>query len=141
GKNVTIVANTEDVFNRTLALVYVNNVLVNEALLKEGLVRYDGTPNSKRKILKKADDEAVANNRGIHEPPCFAEKPDNPKCLIKGNITKNTTIKHYFFPGCSEYTAVFVEKNLGESWFCTEKEAQDAGFQKAQNCFNNVYKN
>lgn len=141
GKNVEIVANTEDVFNRTLALVYLKDVLVNEVLLREGLVRYDGTPNPQRERLKKADDEAVVNKRGIHGPPCFAEKPDDPKCLIKGNITKNTAIKHYFFPGCSEYSAVFVEKNLGESWFCTEAEAEKAGFVKAQNCFGKVYKN
>jgi hypothetical protein len=29
---------------------------------------------------------------------------------------------------------VIVEKDLGEDWFCTEKEAIKAGFTKASNC-------
>ncbi len=139
GKNIKIVVNSEDVYNRTLALVYLQDLLVNEALLKEGLVRYDGTPNPQREILKKADDEAVLNKKGVHGPPCFAEKPDNPKCLIRGNITKGTGLKHYFFPGCSEYLAVFVEKDLGEGWFCSEAEAVKAGYTKAANCHNKAY--
>lgn len=45
GKAVKVETNSEDVFNRTLGLVYIGKTLVNEVLLKEGLVRYDGSPS------------------------------------------------------------------------------------------------
>lgn len=139
-KSVTIETPGEDVFNRTLALVYVKDTLANEVLLKEGLVRYDGTPNPKREVLKAAYDLAVAEKRGIHGPPCRALEPDDPKCLIKGNIERASGEKWYFFPGCQSYPAVMVEKDLGESWFCTEKQAQTAGFKKGTNCAGKVYR-
>jgi endonuclease YncB( thermonuclease family) len=135
GKKVSIESQNEDVFNRSLALVYVAGTLVNEEMLAQGLVRYDGSPNSKREILKAAYDSAVESKKGIHGPPCRAEKPDKPNCLIKGNIQRSdSTTKNYFFPGCSEYNATIVEKDLGEAWFCTEKQAKDAGFAKGTHC-------
>jgi len=32
-----------------------------------------------------------------------------------------------------------VEKDLGEDWFCSEKEAQAAGFTKPKNCYGKIY--
>ncbi|MFH0762508.1 MAG: hypothetical protein V1925_01290, partial [Candidatus Omnitrophota bacterium] len=58
----------------------------------------------------------------------------NPKCVIKGNYDKNSSLSNYYFPGCPQYEFTIVEKDLGENWFCTEKEAQAAGFTKAKNC-------
>lgn len=88
GKEVKIETSNEDVFNQALGLVYVKDTLVNEALLKDGFVRYDGTPNPKRDILKAAYDSAVKEKRGIHGPPCRALEPDSPECLIKANIER-----------------------------------------------------
>lgn len=139
-KNIKIETSSEDIYNRDLALIYFKEELINEALLREGLARYDGTPNPKREQMKKAYDFAVANKKGIHGPPCRAEKPDNPECLIKGNIERASGEKWYFFPGCQSYNSAMVEKDLGEEWFCSEKEAREAGFKKGANCLNKVYR-
>lgn len=135
GKKVTYEVISRDNFKRPLALVYQGNSLVNEVLLKEGLARYDGSPSPQRDRLKKAYDFAFENKIGIHSSLCRAEKPDDPKCLIKGNIDKHSNTKTYYFPGCANYQITIVEKDLGESWFCSEEEAQKAGFSKSQNCY------
>jgi len=135
GKKINYEVISRDKFKRILALVYQGNTLVNEVLLKEGLARYDGSPSPERERLKKAYDFAFENKIGIHSPTCRAEKPDDPKCLIKGNIDKHSNTKIYYFPGCANYQITIVEKDLGESWFCTEEEAQKAGFNKSKNCY------
>jgi len=128
-----------DQYSRVIALVYVENVMVNEILLKEGWARYDGTGKSQKETLKQAYEEAFSQKKGIFSPLCRAEQPDKPNCLIKGNIDKATGTKTYHFPGCREFNTTVVEKDLGEDWFCSEEEAQKAGFQKSQNCYGEKY--
>lgn len=140
GKTVKLDVFSHDRFNRPLAMVYIGNLLVNEVLLKEGLVRYDGTPSPQRENLKKAYDYAFKNRIGIFSSLCFSEKPEDPKCLIKGNISRANNDKTYHFPGCSGYQQVMVEKDFGESWFCSEKEAKKAGYEKSENCFGKNFK-
>ena len=36
--------------------------------------------------------------------------------------------------GCGSYAKTTIDESKGEKWFCTEKEAQDAGWRKALNC-------
>lgn len=55
-------------------------------------------------------------------------------CVIKGNISSKNKEKIYHLPGCLSYTATIIEAAAGERWFCTEKEARDAGWRKALNC-------
>ncbi|MGB9911144.1 MAG: thermonuclease family protein [Microgenomates group bacterium] len=130
GKRVNLEIISKDTFKRPLALVYQGDILVNEVLLKEGFVRYDGTPSPKRDELKKAYDYAFENRLGIHSPLCRAENPDNPKCLIKGNIDKHSNTKLYYFPGCANYQITVVEKDLGESWFCSGGRSTKSRFSK-----------
>ena len=102
-----------DQYSRVIALVYVENVMVNEILLKEGWARYDGTGKSQKETLKQAYEEAFSQKKGIFSPLCRAEQPDKPNCLIKGNIDKATGTKTYHFPGCREFNTTVVEKDLG----------------------------
>lgn len=52
-------------------------------------------------------------------------------CAIKGNI--GTSGKHiYHLPGQRDYAATRISPAKGEAWFCTEAEAQRAGFRKAR---------
>lgn len=139
GKKVSLDIFSHDQYNRPLALVYVKGILVNEVLLKEGWARYDGTPSNKRDVLKQAYDFAFGEKMGIFSSLCFQEEPEDPKCLIKGNISRADNKRTYHFPGCSGYQQARVEKDLGESWFCTEKEAQKAGYEKSANCFGKNY--
>jgi micrococcal nuclease len=141
GKPVKYEIVSKDQFQRLIALVWVNGTFVNEELLKDGWARYDGSPSPKRDELKKAFDEAYEAHRGIFSPLCLSEKPEDPKCLIKGNISRHgKNQKTYHFPGCSAYEEVMVEKDLGENWFCTEAEAQKAGYKKSENCFGRNFK-
>jgi len=139
GRIVRLDVFSHDQFNRPLALVYIGNVFVNEVLLKEGWGRYDGTPSPQRETLKKAYDEAVQNKKGIFSSLCLLTEPEDPQCLIKGNISRADGKKTYHFPGCSGYQQVMVEKDFGESWFCSEKEAEKAGYEKSVNCFGKKY--
>ena len=53
-------------------------------------------------------------------------------CLIKGNIS--STGKIYHLPGCGSYDKTVIDESSGEHWFCSEEEAQKAGWRKAKNC-------
>jgi micrococcal nuclease len=54
-------------------------------------------------------------------------------CLIKGNISSNGE-KIYHLPNCAYYQQTIIDESQGERWFCSEAEAQQAGWRKAKNC-------
>ena len=66
-----------------------------------------------------------------------ASDPFSDECVIKGNINKRYE-KDYFFPGCPNYKRVKIDPRKGEQWFCTEKAAMAAGWQKSAAC-NNIW--
>ena len=53
------------------------------------------------------------------------------RCLIKGNISDNGRIYHV--PGSTWYDRTQINTAKGERWFCTEKEALDAGWRAPRN--------
>ena len=120
--------------NRPLALVYVANTLVNLELLKNGWARYHHDSSSQKQNLQEAGNKAKSERIGIYGSECYGKKPDNPECVIKGNIDKTTDTRIYYYPGCPQYEFAIVEKDIGEQWFCTTKEAEAAGFIRAKNC-------
>lgn len=120
---------------RPMALIYLGDRLINEEMLKSGWARYHSDQSSAADELKTAADKARSENLGIFSTKCYqTENPDNPKCNIKGNIDKNSDRRNYYYPGCPQYNFTIIEKDIGENWFCTEKEAQAAGFTRAENC-------
>lgn len=124
-----------DQMGRAMALVYLGNTLINEEMLKSGLARYHNDTSTMAEELKATANKAKADGLRIFSPKCFQTKNlDNPKCNIKGNTDKNSNLRNYYYPGCPQYEFTIVEKDLGEAWFCTEKEAIAAGFTKAKNC-------
>lgn len=48
-------------------------------------------------------------------------------CLIKGNISENGRIYHV--PGSRDYDVTRVDESRGERWFCSEQQAQAAGWR------------
>ena len=56
-----------------------------------------------------------------------------PKCNIKGNINMSGE-KIYHTSDCQDYDKTVINPNRGEEWFCSEKEAIEAGWRKAFNC-------
>ena len=135
GKKIIIQEKILDQRGRPMALVYLGNKLVNEEMLKSGWARYHSDKSSQKDLLKAAGQQAKEAKKGVFSPRCYqTENLDNPKCVIKGNIDRSAVTKLYYYPGCVQYKYTIVEKDIGENWFCTEKEAQQAGFEKAKTC-------
>ena len=57
-------------------------------------------------------------------------KPQPPNCAIKGNISASGKIYHV--PGGVTYESVKINEKAGEKWFCSESEAEQAGWRKAK---------
>lgn len=53
-------------------------------------------------------------------------------CQIKGNISRNGT-RIYHVPGQQDYDNTRITESKGERWFCTEDDAQVAGWRRARN--------
>jgi len=136
GKKVMIDQQIPDQQGRAMAFIYVDQTLINKEILKNGWARYHSDKTSVSEDLKKANDLAKQNSLGIYSLKCYQkENKENPNCQIKGNI-ENTGRgrKLFYLPNCAQYKFVIVEKDLGEQWFCSEKEAKSAGFIKAATC-------
>jgi len=135
GKSVRIEEEKRDTYGRRMALVYVSSALINEQLIAAGWARPDYTQNSQSEKLKSAFHHAIDNRLGVHSlckltgPP-----PDNSDCLIKGNIDKSSWDHLYHLPSCRHYDKIILELDMGEQFFCTEAEAQAAGFTLAPDC-------
>lgn len=142
GKEVGLSQIKIDNFKRLLAVVKVGSKVVNLEMLESGWARWDGTTNEMADKFGEISKQAREKKVGVYSPRC--RESENKNCLIKGNIEKRSGEsqggkKSYFFPGCSEYEATVVEKEYGERWFCSEKEAVEAGYVKGTNCFGKSF--
>jgi len=54
--------------------------------------------------------------------------PPNPQCMIKGNVNDHGD-RIYHVPGDTWYARTKVDTSKGERWFCSEREAQAAGWR------------
>lgn len=54
-------------------------------------------------------------------------------CVIKGNVSYNTGERIYHLPSDPDYSTTTIDPNYGERWFCSEREAQAAGWRHAAN--------
>ena len=131
GKQVKLTEETPEAYGRTLALVWVGKILVNEEILRQGWARTDYRKNSLRDRLTAAFHQG--QNKGLNLI-CISDKPPTAYCLIKGNIDPSSYEKFYHLPNCSHYSQVKINLAFGEQWFCSEKEAINAGFKKAAGC-------
>jgi micrococcal nuclease len=144
GKAITLVRDVtdRDRYGRLLRYVYVDNVMINETLVREGYanvytyppdVRYDA-------LFRTAERFAREEKKGLWSGACTSVEPTplstfapESACPIKGNI--NTAgEKIYHLPGCKSYDKTTINESQGERWFCSEGEAQGAGWRKALNC-------
>lgn len=131
-----------DKYNRLLRYVWVDSLFVNLELVKQGFATsYSYPPDVKfQKEFSAAEKEAREANRGLWEacpvsvtPTVQIQEPTKNECNIKGNISASGD-KIYHLPGCGSYTKTQIDEKRGERWFCSEKEAQEAGWRKALNC-------
>lgn len=124
-----------------------DNILINDYLVSNGLALATSIPPDKhyRELLQAGQEEARRNKLGLWSKCDYPKdneaerreqdsKPDNPDCIIKGNISERGYGKTYLVPGCDNYNRVKIDKRKGEQYFCTEQEALQAGFRRATNC-------
>ncbi|MGX8013534.1 sunset domain-containing protein [Mesorhizobium sp. ORM8.1] len=58
--------------------------------------------------------------------------PEFTSCNIKGNISYYGGERIYHVPGQEYYSATRINLLKGERWFCSETEAQGAGWRRAR---------
>ena len=140
-----------DKYNRLLRYIYVGDTFINLELVKQGFAySYSYPPDIKyQDQFVKAQQEAREVKRGLWgacsaDPrvnpfvtpsiaPVSAAQGSNGACVIKGNISASGE-KIYHLPGCGSYAKTQIDASHGEKWFCSEAEAQAAGWRKALNC-------
>jgi len=150
-----------DKYNRLLRYIYVGDTFINLELVKQGFAySYSYPPDIKyQDQIVKAQQEAREAKRGLWnacpsdsrvsgsvsspsaststKTPTPTSSPatqnSNGSCDIKGNIS-STGEKIYHLPGCGSYAKTVIDESHGERWFCTEAEAQAAGWRRALNC-------
>ncbi|XKT75360.1 MAG: thermonuclease family protein [Patescibacteria group bacterium UBA2103] len=145
----------KDSFDRLLRYVFIHeedpekdNIFVQSLLVENGYAKEAYTkPNRTYLSQIQADErEAKEEGRGLWGACKQQEEiqtgeidtdPFSKECVIKGNITKSYT-KDYFLPGCPNYKRVKIDPRKGEQYFCTEEEAQEAGYERSAAC-NNIW--
>ncbi|MBI3342580.1 thermonuclease family protein [Candidatus Gottesmanbacteria bacterium] len=132
GKRVRLTEQVPDQVGRGMALIWVDEVMVNRELIAAGLVRFHHDTSTYADELKALGLEVKSAKKGIFGACQSLTNTKNPTCAIKGNIDR--TRKTYHVPGCTQYPFTVVEEDIGEQWFCTEKEAREAGYTKSERC-------
>lgn len=131
GKTVRLKDLVKDDYGRLLANVFTGRRFINYEMLVNGSGHYTSVKNKYHGKLRKAYSVARQNNLGIFSPFCRKLEPEN-GCLIKGNIKGGRKVYH--LPDCQNYGQVIIDTSYGDSWFCTDEEAQKAGFTLSANC-------
>jgi len=68
----------------------------------------------------------------VSRPSCGGGCINPPSgCNIKGNVGYNSGERIYHVPGQAYYYDTVIDTRYGERWFCTEHEAQAAGWRRA----------
>lgn len=134
----------KDKYGRLLRYVYLGDLFVNLELVKEGFAHsYTYPPDVKYQAeILEAERQAREAKRGLWRAcPLVSPTVSSPSvrgqtttdCKIKGNINASGE-KIYHFPDCGSYAKTKIDESRGERWFCSEEEAQAAGWRRALNC-------
>lgn len=145
-----------DIYDRLLRYVYVpanvpsdSDEFLNYELVRKGFARADvRAPDTQyRDLLNTAEIEARNDGLGgwaecdwleeyhAERPTVVGDiEPPSAQCVIKGNISEKSYGKNYFIPGCPNYNVIKISPEKGEQYFCSEAEAQSAGFTRSASC-------
>jgi len=141
-----------DKFGRLLRHVFVpsgtedeDDILVAQYMVENGFAKAIPTaPDFEyKRYLAQRENIAISEKLGVwgnckELPKYFGDTTDmpieNPECVIKGNISTENPTKFYFLPNCAPYAQIKIDAERGERYFCSEKEAEEAGFTKSSTC-------
>lgn len=125
-----------DDYDRVIAVCVVNGIELNRAMVSDGYawafrrfsqdyaVDEDGAAHRGVQIWQ-ASTQTAWEYRAEKWEVALQEAPKG--CPIKGNISDNGHIYHP--PWSPWYAKTKVSKDKGERWFCSEREALDAGWR------------
>lgn len=65
-------------------------------------------------------------------PTASTPQQNKTSCVIKGNISYYGGKKIYHVPGQKYYDETIINEAMGERWFCSEEEAQAAGWRRSK---------
>jgi endonuclease YncB( thermonuclease family) len=116
---------------------------VNDWLVRQGWAL--DWPRYSDGAYRQAQDEARINRRGMWQGEfvdpwdwragarldwAVGREPPDPDCVIKGNISRSGE-RIYHVPGQQHYDQTHIDESRGQRWFCSEEEAQAAGWRRA----------
>jgi len=138
-----------DKYKRLLRYIWLGDTLINQTLVEQGFAKsYSYPPDIKyQDKFVAAEKKAREDKLGLWTActsattPATAVTPSattqastaNPSCTIKGNISASGE-KIYHLQGCGSYSKTTIDESRSERWFCSEQEAQSAGWRRALNC-------
>lgn len=140
GKAVKVRVQTKDRYGRTVGRPYVDELDVCEEMIRLGAawvyrdyvidhslfdIEEEGR-RAKRGVWGLSESQQVPPwnwRRGLTSD---GDAPDG--CNIKGNISRDGD-RIYHAPGMRSYGATRIHESKGERWFCSESEAQAAGWR------------
>jgi hypothetical protein len=156
---IDCVPNGADAYDRTLAICTIRGESLNAWMVQQGwalaFVRYskeyvpdeeaaraagrglwsgafiapwDWRHRNRQTVVLGATSVPVSAQTELLAPASAAAAP-SPECIIKGNVNRKGE-RIYFRPGQLDYARVDMSKP-GKRWFCTEQDAQAAGWRPA----------
>lgn len=137
GKTVRLEKDTNEMdrFGRLLAYVYVKDnsgeeVFVNQYLLEEGAGEFflDTVNLQYQDVLVEAAQRAHDKSKGLWQA-CASDPAVG--CQIKGNLDRLDK-RWYHLPSFRHYDQVVINLEDSDRWFCSEEEAQAAGFKRSR---------
>ena len=158
-KKVTLEKNPaedKDKYGRLLRYVNIKGKDIGAQMIKDGFAfSYKSYPHPRLDQYNELEKEASETKTGLWGAKCDYSKTSSKSssstatvkqssskssassvsgsCTIKGNISSSKE-KIYHVEGCGSYSATQIDTSAGERWFCSESEAQAAGWRKALNC-------
>ena len=131
----------KDRYGRHVGKCFLNDVDIAEWLVGDGLAFAYRRYSMDYDLTEKG---AVVHDVGLHamrvqSPAQFRRAraqvqtplPPDGGCRIKGNISSKGA-RIYHMPGQRDYDRTSIRRDKGERWFCSEAEAQNAGWRRAR---------
>ena len=131
-----------DKYDRLLRYVYLDGEDIGLKIISNGFgneYTYN-YPYRKQAAYKNAQANAASQKVGLWaDNACAASsgsgqqggQSQGQECNIKGNINKKGE-RIYHMPGQQYYNQTQIDTSQGERWFCSEAEAQAAGWRKSK---------
>ena len=127
-----------DKYGRLLRYIYINDILVNDYLVRQGYAYSSSYPPDIKYQIQFLDAQQDAQQSGMGLwSACASQSASNitqynkEGCSIKGNISSSQE-KIYHIPGQKYYDKTVIDESKGEKWFCTEDEASSSGWRKSK---------